>query len=123
MSSTAAAPMSTYSGSIAINPLNSGIDINTQGTDWLWAAFAMFCVMDLAAIVWSFMVPTGQRIFHHLAVVILTVTAISYFSMASDLGATPIPIEFVRNSAYAGAQYVGETRAIWVCDFSPFVLA
>lgn len=110
MSTTAAAAMSTYSGSLRLNPPTSGIDINTRGSDWLWAAFALFAVTNLGVIVWSFMTSPGKRLFHHLAIIILSVTMISYFSMASDLGSTPVPIEFIR-----AGQYMGETRAIWVC--------
>ena len=100
----------TTLGSIGINALTSNIDINTRGTDWLWAAFALFSVLDLGVVVWTFLAPSGHRLFHHLAVVILTVNVLSYFSMASDLGSTPIPIEFIR-----AGEYIAETRAIWVC--------
>lgn len=43
---------------------------------------------------WSFTVPKGRRTFHHLAVFVLTTASIAYFSMASDLGATPVVVEF-----------------------------
>jgi bacteriorhodopsin len=49
--------------------------------------------------------PRGTRLFHHLAIVILTTTSLAYFSMASDLGATAISTEFRGN---------GATRQIWV---------
>lgn len=49
--------------------------------------------------------PRGTRVFHQIAVVVLTTASIAYFSMASDLGATPVPVEFRDR---------GETRQIWV---------
>lgn len=48
--------------------------------------------------------PRGARFFHDVALIILTTSAIAYFSMASNLGATPIETEF---------RAIG-TRQIWV---------
>ena len=48
--------------------------------------------------------PKGARLFHQLAIVILATASISYFSMASDLGSTPIRVEFRGEG----------TRQIWV---------
>ena len=49
--------------------------------------------------------PRGTRLFHQLAIVILATSSLAYFSMASDLGATPISAEFRAD---------GATRQIWV---------
>lgn len=38
--------------------------------------------------------PRGARLFHQIAVIVLATSSIAYFSMASDLGATPIRVEF-----------------------------
>jgi bacteriorhodopsin len=57
----------------------------------------------------SFFKPRGNRAFHHIAIAILTIAAIDYFAMASDLGSTPIITEFRGR---------GEARAIWVSDLS-----
>ncbi|KDQ56309.1 hypothetical protein JAAARDRAFT_48226 [Jaapia argillacea MUCL 33604] len=99
-------------GSIAHNPPNAQIHISQHGTDWLWAVFAVMVFRkvnlvpsDLVFIAWSFTRPKGQRVFHQLPVVILTVASIAYFSMASDLGATPIVAEWSRLG--------GGTRQIW----------
>ena len=50
--------------------------------------------------------PRGTRLFHQIAIVVLTTGALSYFSMASDLGSTPIPVEFRGDG----------TRQIWVSN-------
>lgn len=42
----------------------------------------------------TFLRPRGTRFFHNIALIILTVSSIAYFAMASDLGATPIQTEF-----------------------------
>lgn len=49
--------------------------------------------------------PRGTRFFHNIALIILLVSSIAYFSMASDLGATPIQTEFRAQGS----------RQIWVC--------
>lgn len=51
--------------------------------------------------------PRGTRLFHNIAIVILATASLAYFSMASDLGATPIQVEFNRGRP--------GTRQIWVC--------
>lgn len=53
--------------------------------------------------------PRGTRVFHQLPIIILTTASIAYFSMASDLGATPILVEWQRHG--------GGTRQIWVSIF------
>ncbi|TCD68884.1 hypothetical protein EIP91_009434 [Steccherinum ochraceum] len=77
-----------------LNPPNADEHITTHGSDWLWAAFSIFGLSFLVVLVLNFLRPRGTRLFHELALVILMVASVSYFSMASDLGATPIDVEF-----------------------------
>ncbi|EIM88878.1 heat shock protein 30, partial [Stereum hirsutum FP-91666 SS1] len=93
--------------SISVNPTVANIDINNATTDWLWAAFAVMFLSDLVFIYWSYTKPIGMRTFYQLPVLILSTASIAYFSMASDLGATPIVAEFPRGAA------AGSTRSIW----------
>ncbi|KAI0806068.1 heat shock protein 30 [Irpex lacteus] len=81
-------------GSVDTNPPNATIHISNHGTDWLWAVFAVMTASMLGMFLWSFMRPKGTRFFHNIALIILTTSAIAYFAMASDLGATPITTEF-----------------------------
>lgn len=46
--------------------------------------------------------------FHQIAVIVLTTATITYFAMASDLGAAPVYVEFLRGGA------PGTTRQVWV---------
>ena len=105
-----------------LNPPNAAEHITTHGSDWLWAAFSVFALSLLVTIVLNFVVrditlyfpplidfirvqrPRGTRVFHEIAIVILTVSSLAYFSMASDLGATPVTAEFRDR----------ESRQIWV---------
>jgi len=108
------------SGNTALtsNPPTAGVDINTNGSNWLWAAFALFALSDLGAIAWGWSQARGARIFHWLAVAILSVATIAYFTMASDLGSTPVLIEFFGNRH----QDYGVTRAIWYVRYIQWVV-
>jgi len=97
---------------LSSNPPNAAIDITTHGSDWLWAVFALMTLADLGMIAWSFTRPRGTRAFHHIAIVILTIAALDYFAMASDLGSTPITTEFRRRA----------TRAIWYSRYIDYAL-
>jgi len=64
----------------------------------LWAVFAIMALSTLGMVAYSFMRPRGTRFFHNLASIILTTSTIAYFTMASDLGATPVQAEFSRGT-------------------------
>ncbi|PSR80405.1 hypothetical protein EW026_g6635 [Hermanssonia centrifuga] len=78
--------------------------ISTNASDWLWAAFSLITVCLLVMVGFTFMRPRGKRTFHQIALIILMTTTLSYFSMASDLGSTPIVTEFRGDH---------QTRQIW----------
>ncbi|ORY32241.1 hypothetical protein BCR39DRAFT_43126 [Naematelia encephala] len=65
-------------------------------------------ISDLVIMVWHFTIPRGQRVFHQIAVILLTTAAIAYFCMASDLGFANIATEF----SYLGFPR-GTYRQIW----------
>lgn len=44
-------------GSIGVNPTVAQADLTVQGTDWLWAAFAIMLASAIGVFAWSFMVP------------------------------------------------------------------
>lgn len=95
------------------NPPNADIYISTHASDWLWAVFAIMMVTDIGMMAWAWSLPKGRRTFHHLAVIILTTASIAYFSMASDLGATPIEVEYYD---------VPYTRQIWYVRYIDWVI-
>ncbi|PCH36592.1 heat shock protein 30 [Wolfiporia cocos MD-104 SS10] len=91
---------------VNINPPDANENLTKQGSDWLWAAFSLMSFSLLVAVVVTFLRPRGTRLFHQIAVVVLAVSSITYFSLASDLGATPIAVEF---RGHGG----DPTRQIW----------
>ncbi|KAH9838298.1 heat shock protein 30 [Rhodofomes roseus] len=88
---------------VSMNPPNAQENLSTHGSDWLWAVFSIMALSTLLVAGATLMRPRGTRLFHQLAVIVLTTASIAYFSMASDLGATPIAAEFRG----------GGTRQIW----------
>ncbi|KAI0093965.1 heat shock protein 30 [Irpex rosettiformis] len=101
-------------GSLDQNPPNAERHITAGGTDWLWTVFAIMTVSTLGMMIWSFERTRGSRFFHNISIVILTTASIAYFTMASDLGATPITPEF-RNTGTRQIFYVRYIQ--WFINF------
>ncbi|EKM53782.1 uncharacterized protein PHACADRAFT_148574 [Phanerochaete carnosa HHB-10118-sp] len=89
-----------------LNPPDAVFHITTHASDWLFSMFSFNTLVLLLVIGLTLTRPRGTRLFHNLAVIILTTTSIAYFSMASDLGAAGIDTEFRETGAPA-------TRQIW----------
>lgn len=87
------------------NPLVANIDISTHASDFLWAIFCVMIVSALALLILAKRQPIGARTFHHLGSALCFTASIAYFSMASDLGATPVVVEFIRGGSL-GADWV-----------------
>ena len=103
---------------LLVNPDRySQLGITVRASDWLWAVFAIMLLTDLVVIGWHFTIPRGQRLFHQLGAIILTTAAIAYFSMASNLGSTPIATEF----AHAGYP-AGVLRQVWYVRYIDWVV-
>ena len=74
------------------------IAITTHGSDWYWVATAVMTTSTFIFIGLSYTKPRTQRVFHYITAAITLVAAIAYFSMASNLGWTPITVEFPRSN-------------------------
>ncbi|GAA5969269.1 hypothetical protein JCM21900_005022 [Sporobolomyces salmonicolor] len=99
------------------DPPVANIDITTSAADWAWAVFAVMILSAILFLIMGHRRPVGERAFHELAAAICFTASIAYFSMASDLGSTPIRVEFVRRGD-RGAKWVSQgipdpTRSIW----------
>jgi bacteriorhodopsin len=97
---------------IATNPPTSPQALTAHGSDWLWFITAISFV---ASVLFGFMASRldhSRRIFYHLAVAICFINGVAYFTMASDLGKTPIFVEFSH-----GAAQIGSTRDIFYAKY------
>ncbi|TVY37641.1 Protein FDD123 [Lachnellula occidentalis] len=88
---------------------SSDINITTHGSDWYWAVTAVMAAATIAFIATSFTVSRERRIFHYITAAITMTATIAYFTMASNLGYTPIAVEFQRSSP----KVAGITREIF----------
>lgn len=109
-----------------LNGKSVDIHITTHGSDWYWAATAVMGTATLIFMGLSFTKPRTHRIFHYITAGITLVAAIAYFSMASNLGWTPIDVEFRRSNPLVR----GRNREIfyvryvdWYVILDPFPLS
>lgn len=63
------------------------------------AVCAVMFVSTLAIVGLSFTKPRPHRVFHYITAAITLVASIAYFSMGSDLGQTPIAVQFHRSNS------------------------
>ncbi|KAI9808610.1 MAG: hypothetical protein M1825_003760 [Sarcosagium campestre] len=85
-------------GGNMVNGLTSDINITERGSDWYWAVTAIMGASTLAFAGLSFTKPRTHRVFHYITTAITMVATIAYFSMASNIGWTPIDVEFQRSN-------------------------
>lgn len=79
---------------VNVNPTTAARRLSVGASDWLWVVTGIMGVSAILTLAWAKVQPRGTRAFHHLALVVLTVSTISYFAMASNLGQTPVRTEF-----------------------------
>jgi bacteriorhodopsin len=88
------------------------LEITTNGSDWLYAVCAIMGASTLAVMALSFTRPRTHRLFHYLSALILFTASVAYFSMGSNLGQVPIPVEFRRGGNYSGTREIFYARYI-----------
>ena len=100
---------------LSINPPIADIDITTGASSFLWAVFSIMAATGLGSMVWGMKTSRGERTFHYLSAAILGTASVAYFSMASNLGAAAIPVEFLRGSNLVNG--MNPTRSIWYARY------
>ncbi|TVY58594.1 Protein FDD123 [Lachnellula suecica] len=86
-------------------PLHSDINITSHGADWYWAVTAVMAVSTFVFIGLSYRAHRSRRIFHYITASITLVATCAYFTMASNLGYTPIAVEFARSDPKVAGIY------------------
>jgi len=99
-------------------PIGADIHITTRGSDWLWAVFSIFGLATLLLLFHGFTKASTDRIHHYLLTAVVLIASIRYFTQASDLGFTPIAVEFVRHSSKVS----GATRQIFYVKWVEYAL-
>lgn len=105
-----------------VNGATADIAITTHGSDWYWVrssknityiehadqeqtVCAIMTVATMAFFGLSFGKPRSHRIFHYITASITMVAAIAYFTMGSNLGFTPVEVEFMRSNPRVHGTY------------------
>ncbi|KAK5107740.1 hypothetical protein LTR62_000716 [Meristemomyces frigidus] len=92
--------------------------ITVNGSDWYFTVCAVMMVATLAFVGLALTQPRQKRIFHYITAAITMVASIAYFSMGSNLGWTPILVEFVRTNPKVG----GLQREIFYVRYIDWVI-
>ncbi|TFY76555.1 hypothetical protein EWM64_g7456, partial [Hericium alpestre] len=101
--------------SMGSNPPDANLHQSVHSTDWMWTVFSIMLLADLLWVFWTFKSPRNY-LFHQLSIIILTVSSVAYFSMASNLGRAPPPVEF--NRSHEGPL----TRDVWYVRYIQWVV-
>ncbi|KAH8106704.1 heat shock protein 30 [Cristinia sonorae] len=108
-------------GPLANNPPNADRHITNGAIAWLWVVFSFFFISTLLMLAWHFIKPRGTRFFHNIALIIFATSSLAYFSMASNLGATPVRVEF-EHAGFSQTRQIFYVRYIqWFINF-PLIL-
>lgn len=107
---------------LIVNPPVGNRVLTVHGSDWLWAVCAVYSVSLIVVVGLTYFARQGEKIFHYLFTISLFVGAISYFTMASDLGSTPINISDTLSSP--GLREIFYVKFInWFVGWTPLIIA
>lgn len=79
---------------------NKSVDIaiTTWGSDWYYTVMSVMGLTALGILAISTKKPRSDRVFFYMSAALCFTACIAYFSMGSNLGWTPIDVEWERNS-------------------------
>lgn len=103
LTAAAALPMAAANNAINVNGDTyytggtAQIAITDWGSDWYYTVCSCMGATALAIIGLSYKKPRTDRIFFYLCAAICMTATIAYFCMGSNLGWTPIVVEWMRN--------------------------
>ncbi|KIV81780.1 hypothetical protein PV11_03940 [Exophiala sideris] len=91
-------------GALTVNTMtqnNQSVAIHqtVRGSDWYYTVCAVMGTTSLAILALSRMKPRTDRVFFYLTSGLCMVACIAYFAMGSNLGWTPIDVEWLRNDS------------------------
>jgi bacteriorhodopsin len=90
---------------MTVNGRTADIHITRRGSDWYYTVSAMMGLTSLAIIFFSLLKPRRERMIYYITAPIPLVACIAYWTMGSNLGFTPIAVEFGRGEAILRGNY------------------
>lgn len=103
----------TYITANTVNGATADIALTTHGSNFYFAICGVMGFAGFAFVAMSFKVERRNRLFHYITSAVVFVAAIAYFTMGSNLGFTPIEVEFKRSDAVVRGTY----RAIYYARY------
>lgn len=101
-----------------VNGATADIALTTHGSDFYFAICGVMGFAGFAFAAMSYKVERRNRLFHYITSGVVFVAAIAYFTMGSNLGFTPIEVEFKRNDPVVRGTY----RAIYYARYIDWVI-
>lgn len=95
---------------LSTNPPVAPNNITSHGSSWLWAVMAIHSVLFLFVLALTLRIKHRERVYHYIALAILLVPTIAYFTMASNLSGVGVRVEFRRGRSREvfWVRFVGE---------------
>jgi bacteriorhodopsin len=94
-----------------VNGALADIAVTTHGSDFYFAICAAMTVAAFTFVGLAFRKHRRDRVFHYITAGVTFVAAIAYFTMGSNLGFTPIEVEYSRSNPLVRGQY---RQILWV---------
>ncbi|KAF1947259.1 putative opsin-like protein [Clathrospora elynae] len=88
-----------------VNGKTADIAITERGSDFYFAICAAMTVSGFCFIALAYRKQRRDRLFHYLTAAVVFVAAIAYFTMGSNLGFTPIHVEYSRSNPKVSGSY------------------
>ncbi|KAL6712539.1 hypothetical protein ACN47E_000416 [Coniothyrium glycines] len=88
-----------------VNGRTADIAITSHGSSFYFAICAVMGVAGFAFLGLAFRKPRADRLFHYITAAVVFTACIAYFSMGSNLGFTPIEVEFFRSDPKVAGTY------------------
>ncbi|KAF2034448.1 family A G protein-coupled receptor-like protein [Setomelanomma holmii] len=88
-----------------VNGRTADISITSHGSDFYFAICAAMTLSGFCFIGLAFRKQRKDRLFHYLTAAVVFVAAIAYFTMGSNLGFTPIQVEYARSNPKVAGTY------------------
>jgi len=86
-------------------PAASDINITDRGSDWYWTVASVMGFSAIVFIALSTRVHRTRRLFYYINAAITLTAAITYYTMASNLGYAAIGVEFHRSDSRVSGTY------------------
>lgn len=88
-----------------MNGRTADIAITSHGSDFYFAICAAMGVSGFAFLFLAHRKKRSDRVFHYMTAAVVFVASIAYFTMGSNLGFTPIEVEYKRSNPVVRGQY------------------